>query len=366
MFLASLFLSFGSTLFAIDYLENDFRDINNTTHIRGILNPKSDNLALNVFEYEWVVMPQHKKNNTAFGTLYFDMYYNFNSFKLGVFEERTSSIEANSGFIQTWYKSSKDFNIFLHKNDIGQEIDYTDISGDVNYYDTRGVYLQKVFSLNQYNFLSVKLKFYYANDIQNITLDGYNTKDRFQASFDYYYSDKNYISNNDDHDKNYNGYGYGFDVEYIYNKDKLYIYAGLLNIGGHINWKGISKMHYDFDSETIYLGEDGYNHKRPFGVGKYSYNINYNQELPLFYRGSFDYKVTNNISIGNNLNGYNSVVFNEVYLNTKIYHGRYKVGYIYEIKSFIFGAYFKYFKVEISNNFGLSNKVMQAKLHLYF
>ena len=310
-------------------------------------------------------MPEHQENNTAFGSIYFDLYYNFKDFKIGVFEERTTAIEMNNGFIETWYKADKDFNVLLHKSDIGSEISYDSILGEANYYHTRGIYIQKVFSLGKYNFLAVKLKYNLAKDIQYLQLNGYNTQNQFQASFDYYYSDENYISHNNMHDKDYKGSGFGLDIEYIFNYKKFYFYAGLLNIKSYIKWKSITKMHYDFDSVTVYKGSDGYNHRKPFGSGKYSYDVDYRQKLPMFYHSAINYEINDYLSIGDNLEGYRSTTFNEIYLNTKILNSRYKIGYIYEAKNLTFGAYFNHLKVEISNRFSYSNKLLQAKITLY-
>ena len=361
---AAFLLSFQDC-FALEYLENDFRDTNNSLHIRGSFTPKSNQLKLNVFENDWDVIPTYKKNNVAFGSIYFDVYYNFDTFKIGIFSEESAEIKLNDGFVEILYAANNDFNTFLHYSTINTKISKTAISGDANYYKTEGLYVQKLFKLSKNNYLSAKIKLHYGKNLEKIAVNGQNTQSRFNAKLDYYYSNKNYISKHNNNNSS-SGYGYSIDVEYIYNKEKLYIYAGLFNIESKLYWRGVERMEYSFDSKTTYRGSDGYNHRRPFGIGKYSGDVNYVQSLPMFYKGSLDYQLNNNFSIGDNLDGYQSVYFNEVYLTARLYNSRYKVGYMYEAKTFIFAAYFNHFKVEISNNFSFSQNVMQAKLHLWF
>ena len=311
-------------------------------------------------------MPNHTQNNIAFGTVYADVYYAFESFKIGAFYEQTALVELNDGFIETLFYAKNDFNTFLHLDTINTQLRDVTLEGSANYYKTKGMYIQKIFSVQHTHFISLKAKLLLSDEIQDIKLDGSNTQARFEAGFDYYYRTKNYVSHNEGGSDSSYGYGYGFDLEYIYNNEALYIYAGLLNIGATLYWDGINKMHYDFDSKTIYLGKDGYNHRKPFGVGYYKYDINYKQDLPMFYRGSLNYEFNTIVSLGANLNGYKEYYFNELYCNIKLYNTRWKVGYINEASTLIFGAYFDHFNVEISNNFSFSQQVMQAKIDFWF
>jgi len=364
--LVTLLLFFTPLLYGVDYYEHDFRDSNNTFHIRASLNPKSNELQLNIFDQTWDVMPTHVQDNYAYGSIYFDAYYNFETWKIGIFADQSASIYLNDGFIQTLYQSNNDFNTFLHNSTINTQLSKTDIDGFTNYYDIKGLYLQKLLSLSPYHTISAKVKFFVSDDIQNVDINGYNTQERFVANLEYYYRKENYISHRTSDETTSKGYGYSIDLEYIYNKERLYIYAGLLNIGGIIYWDNISKMTYFFDSQTVYVGADGYNHRKPFGVGKYEDNVKYKQYLPMFYKGTIDYALYSFLSIGNNLSGYKDVVFNEPYVTLKVYNSRYKVGYMYEANTAIFAAYFQHFKVEISNNFSFSQQVMQAKVHIWF
>jgi len=357
---------FFTSLYSVEYYEHDFRDINNTFHIRASLNPKSNKLQLNIFDQHWDIMPTHIQDNYAYGSIYFDAYYAYETLKLGVFAEKSASIYLNDGFVQTLFQSNNDFNTFLHNSSINTQLSKTDIDGYTNYYDIKGFYLQKLFLLNKYHTLSTKLKFFVSDDVQNVDINGYNTQDRFLANLEYYYRKKNYISHRTADETTAKGYGYSIDLEYIYNKEKLYIYAGLLNLGGIIYWDDISKMSYIFDSQTVYIGDDGYSHRKPFGIGRYEDHINYKQHLPMFYRASIDYAFYDYLSVGNNLSGYKDVVFNEPYITFRVYNSRYKVGYMYEANTAIFAAYFQHFKVEISNNFSFSQQVMQAKVHIWF
>jgi len=357
---------FTTTLYGVQYYQYDFRDHNNTFHIKGLLDPKSNKLKLNIFDHTWESMPLYAKDNYAFGGLYFDAYYVYNGYKIGAFSEERASIYFNDGFVKTLYSSNSDFNTFLHMDDIYTKIDPTLLKGSTNAYKIKGAYLEKIFQIQQNHFLSAKLKLYVADDVQNLVIEGTNTQERFQGTLEYYYCKENYVSGRTSEETTSQGYGYSMDLAYIYNKEKLYIYAGLFNIGGVIYWNNISKMEYVFDSDTVYVGEDGYNHRKPFGIGSYQDNVSYTQYLPLFYRASFDYALFENFSFGNNLSGYRSVVFNEPYVTMKLYNTRWKLGYMYEAKTVMFGAYFNHFQVEISNNFSFSQQVMQAKVHIWF
>jgi len=69
-FIAALFL-FTTPSYAINYFANDFRMDVNTTKFITLLDLKSDKLALNTFDKEWKIAPQHNKRNHAFGNNYY-------------------------------------------------------------------------------------------------------------------------------------------------------------------------------------------------------------------------------------------------------------------------------------------------------
>lgn len=348
------------------YLKNDFRDDANTTHVRGFVELLSDKLVPNIFEKEWQEMPSHNKQNNAFGEVYFDIYHNFTNFKFGILREQKLKTTINDGFIQTWYYAEKDFTTLLSKSDIGDNLDTIDIEANLNYYDTDGLFIQKIIPFEEHHFLSIKIKFYSATEMQYLDLKGYNSSSRFELGYDYYYAQKNYISKNEDNNKIYTGLGFGVDLEYIYNDDSFYIYGGILNIGSFIEWKNITLMHYDFDSSTKYLGEDGYYHLKAFGIGYYKFDVDYRQKIPMQYRASLDYSVNDDFSLGSNSSGYKDVIFNELYMTHSIYGDRYKVGYMIETENASFGAYFKYISLEISNNFEMSFRSIQASYHIKY
>jgi len=357
----------------MDYLANDFRDKEHTTHLRGKIDLKSDSLPLDIFEDDWDSLPSHSKTNSAFGGTYFDLYYNFYDIKLGLFQEKDLNLNINDGFIQTWYGASNDFTILLNKTTIGDEIDYLPIKGEANYYYTKGLYLQKILRLTNKQYFSLKAKLYDAKDMQVIKVNGSNSNKQFKLSVDYYFSNKNMLIKEKFQDDQYSGKGYGFDLEYIYNNDYLYIYAGILNIRSHINWNSITHFQAEFDSN---FGYDEQNNYKPFGTKSYTHDINYKQKIPIYYKTTIDYKLNKSISIGDNINGYKDIYFNEFYTNFKINKYRYKLGYIYESKNIIFGALFEDIKfydtklnniyLEISNKYGTSTKTIQAKYHISF
>ena len=362
-----LFLCFySSNLYGLNYLENDFRDRSNSTYLNGILDIKSNSLNINIVEQKWDTLPEHKNINSAYGKLYFDIYHNFKNIKIGIFKDLNINYKVNSGFIQTLYHAKKDFTTLLNKNDIGNSIEYIDISGYLTYIQSEGFFLQKVISYSQNHFFGLKFKLFKVNEIQYLNTSGSNSSEKFDMSFDYYYSDKNFISKNNLHDDSYKGYGYIFDLEYIYEKENLYIYASILNLNSTIKLNSITHMHYDFDSQTIYKGDDGYNHYKPFGVGYYKYNIDFKYKLPKSYKATINYKLNNTVSIGNNTNIYNDITFNESYIKIKRANYSYKLGYLYENKDIKLSLYFKNITLDITNNFAKSNKIITAGYKVIF
>jgi len=353
------------SLFGNTFLENDFRDYNATYHFQAHLDAKSNKLAFNTFEQEWIDPPPHKEENRAFGNLSFSAFISLESWRIGAFNQKISQIFVNDGFIQTWHRAEKDFWILLGMSDINQQIGNVPIEGDGVYISSSGLFLQKVLSMDSKNHFAIKTKLHIADDLQSIKASGLSTDEKFEGSFDYYYAEKNFISKRSDRDDS-KGLGYSVDVEYIYDDDTFYFYLGAFNLHSFIYYKDVTLMHYDFDSETIYVGEDGYNHYKPFGVGYYKENSTLKQKIPHFYKSSFNYVYNDQISLGNNLDLYDGVYYNEPYVNVKIGNGRYKVGCVIENQEFVFGAYFKNLALGISNSFGLGNDMIAADVKLRF
>lgn len=365
IFIIILLLS-SINIYALSHYSNDFRDINNSINITYTLDGRSTTLAFDTFENEDASNPKYENQNYAFAEHYYDLYYNFSTFKVGVFKEELGEISINSGLMETVLNVQKDFFKLLRAKTINNDLEKSIISGDANYYNTEGFFLQKIFSYNQTHFLSVKLKIHYADELQNIQINGETNSEHFRGSFDYYYANENYITNGETQSNPTKGRGYGIDLEYIYQKDNIYLYLGAFNVGSYIYWDNVTYMHYDLDSQTIYKGADGYNHARPFGIGKYEYNISFKQKLPEFYKSSIDYTVGNNISVGYNLNIYNNISTNEPTVSYSSKYLEYKLGYIYENNELIFGAYTKYMKLEISNSFGAANNIVRANIKLSY
>jgi hypothetical protein len=324
------------------------------------LDIKSNSLEINLFDNKWSSIPQHEKENHVIGDIYFDTHYIKDDIKIGIFRQKNIDISMNSGFIQTLYYSSNDFSTLLNSNNIGSEITSKNIEANANYFDTKGMYIEKKFDLDSKHTIKTKFKLYKAKDIQYLNLQGSNDN-RFLMSFDYYYSKTNKISKNNNHDNNYSGQGYGLDLEYIYKNNDLYFNFGIFNINSYINWKSITHMYYDFDSQTVYKGDDGFNHIKPFGVGYYKYNIDYKQKIPIKYKVILDYKIDNSISIGDNIDFDKNIMFNEIYIQKEYINNlNTKIGYIYELQNIIFGLKYKTYSIEISNDIKTSNRVIRV------
>lgn len=363
---ALLFFSLSLLADNIPYYKHDFREENAIFYLKGSFYPKTNRLALDTFEKEWDVLPQFKQNNIAYGTLYGDVHYNIESWKIGAFYENGMFLSFNKGFGETWYKTNKDFNTLLHFQNINTQLESTQISGKGLYYKIGGLFVYKYFKPVDNHYIGMKLKVFGSDEVQDIKLSGLNTQQRFIGAFDYWYKQKNYISKRDVTADAPNGYGYSVDLEYIYSNEFLYLYGGVMNVTGKIYYDSATKMHYDFDSQTTYRGQDGYNHRRPFGKGYYK-DQHYSINMPIYYRGVLDIAPKSSFSIGDNMEGYKDAVFNELYLTVQpLSFIRLKTGYIYEAKTAVFGVYLKHFSMEISNNFSFSQQVLQANVHVWF
>jgi hypothetical protein len=356
VFLLFLFLftiSYGSS---IDYFSNDFRDKNNTIYLTNQTDIKSNKLNIKVFDNKWINLPSHIKSNSIFGYMNFEAYYTFNNIKLGIMQRKSIDLKVNEGFMQTWDNIDDGFTGLLNQNSIGNSIDNINIKGSVDYIYTKGIFLQKVMNYHNHS-VSTRFNYFNGKDMQYLNINGDNNK-HFKMSLDYYYTKKNRISKNTDHQDNFNGVGYGMDIEYIYRKNKLYFYGGIFNIGSFIKWKNITYMHYDFNSQMIYMGEDGYNHYRPFASGYYKYNIDFKQKIPMYYKTTIDYKLDDIYNIGLNTDFYSNNSYNELYFTTLLLSSKIKVGYIYENRNIICGINYYNFQFELSNKFGSNHQTV--------
>lgn len=335
-------------------------------NFRASIDAQSNKLPFNIFDQEWQEIPPHERSNDAFGQVYSDFYVDYDGFKIGVFGEKVAQIHINEGFFQTWFYAQKDFVSLLFNKDIYKTIPQNPIDGQATSFSSYGLYLQKVFQPAKSHFLSLKVKIHNADNLHDIKADGYTNDTKFVGSFDYYYSQDNLISKEETKSSTPKGIGYGIDIEYLYHQDKWYFYLGGYNLGSYIYWKNVTLMHYDFNSQTIYKGEDGFNHARPFGQGYYKYNLSFKQKLPEYYKSSINYEMKDSLSIGTNIKLYENLYTTEPYINAKLYFLRYKLGYQIQDKTLLFGLYYKYFNLEVSNKFGPSNDALQAQLRVSF
>lgn len=309
-----------------------FADDLNTTKfgIEGSLDIKSDSLPLNLFEKEWTSLPEHKVSNNVFGGISYEAFVGFDDFKIGIFQEKKIDISINDGFIEMWFTASKDFSTLLGMRGIGNSLQNFPIKASVDYLESDGLYLEKSFAVNSHQ-LSGKVKLHHAKNIQLLRLNGSNQNGDFATTFDYYYTQKNYISKHKSDSANGSGVGYSVDFEYASKPlENLNIYLGIINALSSIKWSGLSLMHYDLDSSKP-LGE-------PFGIGYYRYNQTFNQTLPMYGKMKIDYALADNLTIGDNTDINKNTFFNEVYGKTKYHEYSFKVGKVIEANQFIFGV----------------------------
>jgi hypothetical protein len=336
--------------FALPLLLTSF--LNAAIEFNGILDLKSNTLPVNIFEKKWDTLPSNKKDNYAFGGLYFDAIYRAKHFDIGVFREENINLTINDGFIKTWFYANNSFDTLLNSSDIGQNLEKVFINGNLNYYKTNGLFIRKKYHLNQRSSLVLKAKLLSGIDMHFLNTQGKND-DNFELSFDYFYTNKNYISKNTNHSNGYKALGYGFDLKYSYKYKNLNFDAAVLNLASYLYWKNITLMHYDFNSQTIYKGDDGYDHLRPFGQGYYKHNINYKQKLPTYYQANINY-----LGVGVNTSGYNSNLFNQLYLQNHFKKLHYKIGYTIENKGITLNAKYKNISLGISRPFSSSKSML--------
>ncbi len=359
--MVALFLS-SSYLNAMNFLSNDFRVDTNSTNFSLFLDAKSDKLTFDVFERDWEYIPSNEKNNAAHGNIYFDIYKDYDGLRLGLFSQQQADVEINNGFLQTWYYAGQDFESLLLSDNLNEKIDNLPVSGSGNHYDSYGLYIQKVLDLSDNHYLSLKLKLYISDELHNIDINGETNSSRFTAGLDYYYNKKNLITKDELSSPSSYGIGYGIDVEYIYNLDELYVYLGGFNLGSKIYYKNVTKMHFDFDSKRIYVGEDGYNHYKPFGVGYYEKDMSFVQSLKAYYKTAINYEVYDNLFLGYDLDIYSSMTFNGFNIGTQIYESKYKLSYAVENKILAFGAYFKNIEIPLLYDTKISLKAFNLEL----
>lgn len=352
------------SLYGVDYLKNDFRDFTTSYTFLSTLDAKSDNIPFDMFGKDWETMPPHNNYNTAFGNVKFELYKNLGSnYRVGIFFQDLAQISINDGFVKTWFKAKTNFMNLLTIKDINEDLEKSSLKGKANEYDAYGIFLQRVFQINKNHFFSTKIKLNISNKLNYLKVSGETNDEMFHGTIDYYYSDRNFVTQKDTNGGS--GYGYGLDLEYIYNYEDFYFYFGGFNLFSYIYWDDISYMFYDLDSKIIYKGEDGYNHYRPFGRGHYIYHTDFTQKLPSYFKSSINYEI-GKFAFGDNIDIYDSMYYNEIYINRKIGLSRYKIGYILENRVLIFTTYFKNFTLEISNKFGEANTILQAEFKIVF
>ena len=118
-------------------------------------------------------------------------------------------------------------------------------------------------------------------------------------------------------------------------------------------------MHYSFNSNTVYIGDDGYKHNRPFGVGYYKYNQKYTQKISPYIKTKLIYKLYPNTYIGDLVDIYKNFYANELFITQKYSIFNFKLAYILENKIAIFGFSTNNYNIEISNKFSTSDTVLK-------
>jgi len=333
--------------------------------IEADLNLYSDKLKLNIFEDKWDKIPSYEPLNRAVDFSYISVstFDNNKNYEFGYRYRSEGYIAVNKGFIETWYYASNDFDTLLKMKDVGYYIDEPEIYGILNYLETDSLFYKIALKGNGSG-LFATLNLFRGRSIEYMEVTGFNEEKHFVADIDYYFSDKNFLTSIEDENKDSEGYGLGFDIEFLsLNNQRFNFFAGFYNLGAFIQWKGITRLVYHFDSNTKYVGEDGYYHYRPFGVGRYYFNSSYRQRVPFYGKYKLSYKLYPDFTIGDsafwNDKGVN---FNQLYIKSH----NLKLGYVVENKNFVFGVYGKSFQIELSKNLDTNGKYIKLSSEIEF
>ena len=347
MVLPRLFISFFP-LFLFAYKSHFYSDINLF----------SDKLYFDVFSDKWNSIPSKKTINRALSFSRIGIEYK-STFTYGIKFENDGVVKINRGFIESWYYASNDFNTLLKRSDIGYYITTPEIYGILNYAEYYAFYLKKEFFGT-----SFYLNFLKGKRLDYIKVIGNNTKNRFIADLEYVYTGKNFITDNFN-GGDFSGYGLGIDIQKRFVYKNYFLFLGVYNILGFIRWRGVNYMYYHFDSDTKYIGDDGYIHYKPFGKGFYKTDYNFFQRLPLFFKYNLHFS-KNNFIFGSEGIYTQGNYFNVPYLKFKLKKLWLKAGYVLENKNFVYGISGKSFAIEVSNNLKFHSKFIKLLIDFNF
>jgi hypothetical protein len=321
------------------------------------INLFSDKLYFDVFNDKWKTLPSKEPLNRALDFSFMKIEIEDKNTALGYSYNSNAIIKINKGFIETWYYASNDFNVLLKKSDIGYYITEPKIYGVLNYSQFEKIYIKK----NFINF-NIYFNFLRGKQLQFMKINGKNTQNRFIADLSYYYTDKNIVTHLYEDDDYYGGEGFSFDIEGVVKKNNYVFNLGIYNLFGFINWRSITFMEYHFDSNTKYVGEDGYYHYKPFGIGRYKTDVNFFYRLPVFIKYSLERNLKKDYFLGVNGLFTEGVNFNEMYIGYKYF----LVGYIPQTKYYIFGIKTRHFGLKISNDIKFHSKTIVCSLKINF
>jgi len=318
----------------------------------------SDQLKFDVFNDKWDSLPSKKEMNHLIDHSYFQASYSQNGYVFGMDYFSDGIVKLNRGFIETWYYGENNFFTILKKSDLGYYVTDPSLYALMNYSEYVSVFAGKRFEFKNSSF-QVRFHILKGVKLHYIKLTGSNTNDRFLADLEYYYTDENILTG-DYNNQSSDSIGTKIDISYRYKKGRWEFFAGADNILGFIKWKNIAYMYYNFDSNTKYIGDDGYYHYRPFGVGKYTYGVTYTQKLPYFINYAFSYSFSKHFKIGDegiySYGGYYNLFYG--------LYRHFKFGYIPENGNIVLGTVWNGFKLELSNNIKEHSTLIKALLEI--
>ena len=316
--------------------------------IENDINVYSDKLYLDIFDKKWKSIPSKKPLNIAIDYSNLRIFLFDDKFLMGVGYNSEGVVKINRGFIETWYYADKDFNTLLKRSNIGYYITTPKIYGILNYSQFNSFFVGKKYKNFNIEFSIIRGKL-----LQYMEVNGFNYKNHFVADLVYYYSDKNFLMEKYLKSDNYTGVGYSISANFYKNFNTFNVFLEFYNILGVIRWSDIILMKYHFDSNTKYIGDDGYYHYRPFGVGKFI-KTNFYQKLPFFVKYKLKKQFKNFYLMDEGLYSSGSR-FDTLFVGKGIF----KIGFVPQIKNIVFGMEGKRYNMEVSNNIKYHSKFIK-------
>jgi hypothetical protein len=232
----------------------------------------------------WSQTKPNPKENFMLGLIEKKIISNFwQNWQFGYFEREELHFTTNPEFITIYSLFRQDFLEMPEKKVFYQPY------GNAEFYRAKGFFIEKTFNLNNhyFNFRYRKLR---GDDFFLMNVNGATYEDDtyglvYLIDIDHYFAERSFLSNKaiPNKERKIIGIGEAFDISYYYFNKNFILELGVQNLFGHIKWSHLGNYFLIVDSQTTYIGEDGYRHTKPISSGKYNFDTTYTQDLFLHY-----------------------------------------------------------------------------------